>query len=329
MTANNGQFQILSLSGGGFRGLFTAQILADMEKKAGKPIGQCFDLVCGTSIGGIIALAIGMEKEMSEIVELMKKHGEKIFPERGLWRMVCSAKRSNRPLENLVGEIFGERTLKSSEHKLLVPAANYSTGTPQFFKTLHCEEFEDLGYKMRDVAMATSAAPVYFPVYKLDRALYVDGGIFGNNPSLLGIHEAAYYLKKRKENMRLLSIGTMGGACRADASKGVNFGIWQWRESLFDLTISMQEGVAGVIAKRELGDKHYYHIDKSPTGVQEKNIGLDVATPAAIETLTSMADQASREFLGSPQSDMFLGYSAPKFTSFHKQEGGSNGNKNT
>lgn len=336
MVDDNSQFQILSLSGGGFRGLFTARILADLEQQteqitgSRKPIGRCFDLICGTSIGGILALAIGLEKPMAEIAALMEEKGRKIFPRKGKFSGLFSTKHDNRLLVELVDEIFGDCAVNDSRHRLLVPAVNFSTGAPQIFKTSHCESLTDLGYKMRDVALATSAAPGYLPMHKMQKTgtLYVDGGLFGNNPSLFGIYEARYYLGVAEEDIRLLSIGTMGGDHRADTNKGVDVGFWGWKDSLFSLTISSQEKVVNFMAERQLRER-YCSIDETPVGVQEKNIGLDVADKPAIETLTSMAEQASRKFLGSDKGKTFLRHTADEFKPLYKQKGESNGSKNT
>ena len=75
----NNRFNILSLPGGGYRGLYTARIMADFEDQFGKPIGQSFDLIAGTSIGGILALAAAYEVPMSTVVDLFQDHGKKIF----------------------------------------------------------------------------------------------------------------------------------------------------------------------------------------------------------------------------------------------------------
>ncbi|WP_457833194.1 patatin-like phospholipase family protein, partial [Staphylococcus aureus] len=77
--AGRKRFQILALSGGGYRGLFTAKVLADLEQEIGGPIAAKFDLIAGTSIGGILALAVAMEVPAEQMVSLFEKHGEKIF----------------------------------------------------------------------------------------------------------------------------------------------------------------------------------------------------------------------------------------------------------
>ena len=236
------RFNILALSGGGFRGLYTATVLERLEEQAGKPVAQCFDLICGTSIGGILAMALALEKPARDIVNLMEQHGPEIFPETfcsrkgwlsSLCKSLCKAKYQNRQLKRMVDKLFDNHTLADSPYRLLIPAVNYSAGKPQFFKTSHNERLrEDYKRRMSDVAMATSAAPVFFPIYRSEdtNSCYVDGGLIGNAPGLFGIHEAIYFCGQAIEDIHLLSIGTMGGEFRMDASKRLNKGIVNWRE---------------------------------------------------------------------------------------------------
>lgn len=310
------RFNVLALSGGGFRGLYTATVLARLEEQVGKPIAQCFDLLCGTSIGGILAMALAIEKPAPSIVHLMEEYGPKIFP--GYKRLpsyLCKAKYSNTKLKQMADDLFEDRTLKESRHRLLIPTVNYSTGRPQFFKTPHHENLrEDLNRKISDIAMATSAAPVFFPIYESQdtSSCYVDGGLVGNAPGLFGVHEAQYFCNQSIENIHLLSIGTMGGNFRMDASKTLNKGIIQWREKLFLLTLSAQEKTADFMLRHQLGSR-YRLIDEHPTSEQEKNIGLDVASKAAIQTLKSMGEESAKKFLGKREANDFLSHTGNFF----------------
>ena len=106
----NPRFQVLSLSGGGYRGLYTAKILADLEQEIGGPIAQRFDLIAGTSIGGILALAVAMEIPAEQMVKLFEQHGQEIFKRRlSLWGIV-RAPYSPEPLKRLLSApgLFGE-----------------------------------------------------------------------------------------------------------------------------------------------------------------------------------------------------------------------------
>ena len=270
-------------------------------------------------MGGILAMALAIEKPAVELMDLVEQYGVKIFPKRkGFFSCLLKSKYSNKQLERLiVNELFGDLTLADSFHRLLIPAMNYSTGKPQFFKTPHHESFhEDHKRKMADVAMATSAAPVFFPIYQSKdiNSCYVDGGLVGNAPGLFGVHEAQYFCGQGIENIHLLSVGSMGGEFRMDASKTLNKGIIGWRERLFLLTISAQEKTADFMLRHQLGER-YHLIDELPTREQEKNIGLDVANKAAIHTLKSMGEESAKQFIGKPDAADFLSHTPEPFNS--------------
>lgn len=320
MPNKDDRFSILSLSGGGFRGLFTAQVLAELEEEAGKPIGRCFDLICGTSIGGILALAIGLEKPMTEVVAIMEECGSKIFPSRKKFCGLLRAKYSNVPLKDMAEEIFGNHRIAESRHRLMIPAVNFSVGSARFFKTAHHESFkQDYKIKMSDVAMATSAAPTYLPMYELgdSSGYYVDGGLVANDPGLFGIHEAVHFLRQDNKKIIMLSIGTMGAEFRRDASKTPNAGLYTWGTGVFLLTLSAQEKMVDSLIGHQLGDERYHRIDESPTVEQKKNIDLDIANKCAIDTLKSMGRQAGKVFIGSHKSNIFLQRSAEEFQPCH------------
>lgn len=312
-------FNILALSGGGFRGLYTATVLAGLEKRTEKPIARCFDLICGTSIGGVIALALGLEKPAEEIAAIIEKRGPEIFPNsRKHWvRYFFKPKHRNTMLQQAADELYGDSAMHDSRHRLIIPTVNYSTGKPQFFKTPHHDTFRaDRERKMSDVALATSAAPIFFPVYqsKETSSCYVDGGLVGNAPGMFGVHEAMHFCGQDIADINLLSIGTMGGEFRMDSSKSLNKGIFQWREKIFLLTISSQEKITDFMLRHQLGER-YFLIDELPTHEQAPNIGLDIADNAAIRTLKSMGEESAKAFIGKPEANAFLSHSAPPYQS--------------
>ena len=330
MNGKTKTFNILALSGGGFRGLYTATVLTALEKEAGKPIAQCFDLICGTSIGGMIALALGLEKPAKKIAATIEKRGPEIFPnskKRWIRRIpkihrCLRAKYSNIPLNWAANELYGDSAMRHSRHRLIIPTVNYSTGKPQFFKTPHHRSFRtDHNRKMSDVALATSAAPIFFPVYqsKEMNSCYVDGGLVGNAPGMFGVHEAMRFCGQDIANINLLSIGTMGGEFRMDSSKTLNKGVFRWGKNIFLLTISSQEKVTDFMLRHQLGER-YSLIDELPTHEQLPNIGLDIADKSAIQTLKSMGEESVKAFVGKPEANVFLSHSAPSYQSCYLKE---------
>jgi patatin-like phospholipase/acyl hydrolase len=164
-------FQILALSGGGYRGLFTSSILAKLEEQAKRPIGDCFDLITGTSIGGVIALSLGLGKSAESIRKMFLDHGEEIFtrgepPRRYLAKWKARWSQWRRPkydgsvLREKIEEVVGKNTrLGDARTRLLIPSVNMTKGSVQMFKTAHHPNFmNDCKLSAADVAMATAAA---------------------------------------------------------------------------------------------------------------------------------------------------------------------------
>ena len=300
-------FHILALSGGGFRGLFTALALADMEEAAGKPIGQCFDLICGTSIGGMIAMGLGVEKPVQEMADVMLDKGRNIFPGKGFKMFgglkIFSAKHSNRNLREVVESVFGDKTMADSKRPLLIPVVNYSNGKPRIFKSL-CGSHLVAGkkWKMADIAMAATAAPLYFPMWRMPdesgSTVYIDGGLYATAPGLLGVHELAFNLKKDINRISLLSVGTMCADARIGKSS-LNRGIWGWGKGgrLFDIAVSAQENLANFMLKQQLGKERYQVIDHRPVGEQSECLGLDIVTDDAKNILRSAAQNEMQDFM--------------------------------
>lgn len=331
MSGQPQRFNILALSGGGFRGLFTAVVLARLEEQIGRPIARCFDLICGSSVGGIIGMALALEIPAHEIKRLFELNGDCLFQERGWASRLCNrlglpshqAKYSNVRLKELAYELFGEKTFGDSTRRLLITSVNFSTGKPQFFKTPHHPGLRvDADLLMSEAAMATSAAPVFFPAYRIGRSgsVHVDGGLAGNAPGLFGVHEAKHFLGQPEKNIQLLSIGTAGGLCCLDARNSLDMGALRWREHVVLLTLSAQESVADSMLHHELGDR-YLKIDVVPAPEQQINIGFDAADAAAIQTLKSLGDDSAKRFLGIPEADAFLTHRAPPLTSLARDGG--------
>lgn len=304
-------FQALALTGGGYRGLFTARALQVMEDHINEPIGRKFDLICGTSIGGIVALAVALEIPMRIVVETFEKDGEIIFPPRelprsnigkfaDLWRYARRPRYSGKVLRETIAKIIPEHmTLADAMHPLAVPAVNVTQGQPQVFKTRHKAEWtRDSHFKALDVALATAAAPTYFELAELDGHLYADGGLFANAPDLIAIHEAEHFFDVSVKNIRLLSVGTTTKSYSISFSAGRGFGIadWMTEDRLFAVTIASQQQFVDQLVRHRLADR-YLRIDHEPSQEQARDLGLDVATSNARRTLKALADKVVTDVL--------------------------------
>ena len=184
---------ILALSGGGYKGLFSARVLSCLEKDFGCPIAKKFDLIAGTSIGGIIAIALALEIPAEEIEKLFIEKGNIIFKKRHFWSNghFFNSKYNNSGLKDTLSVLFEDKTIGDLKHRIIITTVNYTEGKPQLFKTPHCAELcKDKNTKLIDVAMATSAAPTFFPIYHSTLGDFVDGGLVANHPGYFATIEA-------------------------------------------------------------------------------------------------------------------------------------------
>lgn len=303
----NTSFQILALSGGGYRGLYTATILAELERELGGPIARHFDLIAGTSIGGILALALANEIPAQKLVEMFISKGADIFKPRTRFPLFRSSFSSDT-LKAVISEadLLGDRVLGESLHPIIVPAINYSTGKPVLFKTPHNQGFRfDHANKMVDIALATSAAPTYFPRHFFQHNQYVDGGLFANAPGLLAVHEAEMFLGANLSELKLLSIGTMSSKFTVNPENNRDGGAIDWgggnpakaAQRLFGLSISVQESLCDFMLKHRLGDR-YIHVDEDLTDDRSKAVSLDKADKKAQEVLRGAGLEKAKCCLG-------------------------------
>lgn len=316
-------FHILALSGGGYRGLYTATVLAELEQAMGGPLAQCFDLICGTSAGGMLALGLAAEIPARELKQLFEEQGKRIFGQPGwLRRMVgfwIGAKYQATGLEAVLTERFGDMTIGELKHRVLVPTVNCATGRGQFFKTPHHPKFEfDHKMKVVDVARATTAAPAYFPLARNNRGVYADGGLVGNAPGFFGLHEVRQFLTPdRSAQVRVLAIGTMSIGATVRGSASLDRGVLGWGADLFNLVLSAQESATDYMLKQSLGDD-YYVIDDKATPEQSLDIKrLDLVTPGSTLTLRDRGMHSAQRALGDDKFAAFRSHAAARAQFFH------------
>jgi patatin-like phospholipase/acyl hydrolase len=322
-------FQILALSGGGFRGLYTAHILAELERAAGKPLARCFDLLAGTSVGGILALGLSAEIPAAQMRDKFGERGKVIFSDRrrpknpfeiafDFGRSFFKPKYDGIELRRTIESMLGKDTLLgNAKHRVIVPAVNMTKGAIQIFKTPHHNAFVvDHALHMTDIAMATSAAPTYFPMASVKESLFVDGGIFANAPDFCALHEARYYLEIPQEEIRIISIGSTTSGYSLSHAKGANYGAFRWFSGgrLISTTISAQQQLTDFTLKHLLGDG-YLRLDEPQSHEQAEDLALDVATDAAKSTILGLANATVQRSIGSPTIRGMLNHAArpPRF----------------
>ncbi len=190
--------KVLSVDGGGIKGIIPAMVLAEMEDRSNVRIAEMFDLIAGTSAGGIIALGLNVKDSngcpthsAKEIIKFFTDDGHKIF-NRSLWKRLRSVgglrdeKYDHEELVRILKKYMGDSTLGSCITETLISSYDIKNRCTQFFKSWKLEHQD---YKMWELSRATSAAPTYFEPIELDGAVLVDGGVFANNPAMCAYAE--------------------------------------------------------------------------------------------------------------------------------------------
>ena len=328
ISRNEENFKILSIDGGGIKGLYSAVVLADFEEKYGK-LSKHFDLICGTSTGGIIALAIAAGIPAKQIVKLYIENGPTIFPYKvksnrilGVIKQILfSSKYSDDRLREALNRVFGKKTLSDCETNVLIPVSNITTGLPRIIKNDHSPKLTlDNGHTLVDVAMATTAAPTYFPIQSISTMpkpaeQFVDGGLFANNPSLHGIQEAyRYFINKPNTNFTkysLLSIPTLHENFSYKRKlKILKRPVILWGTKLLPLMMDLQSTSTDFHIKylNESLKGDYLRISTPElTKRESKLIALDNSSTKSLDILVDKGHQSTLEYIESSEIKVFFG----------------------
>ncbi|WP_265029700.1 patatin-like phospholipase family protein [Wolbachia endosymbiont (group A) of Philonthus cognatus] len=257
---------ILSVDGGGIRGIIPAIILAEIEKRARKPISQIFDLMAGTSTGGIVVAGLCKKDQQgnpqysaNDLVELYQKYGSYIFKSSFFRRSILSwfncAQYPHKNIESILEKYFGDDTLQNTLNNVLLTSYDIQNNCPFFFKSWK----EDRNFiKLRDVLRAATAAPTYFaPKYlKINQKemVLVDGGVFANNPAA-----CAYASGKRlfpNDNILLLSIGTGRTDRSIEYANSKRFGKIGWIKPLLNVMFASSLDAVNYQLDQVIADKY-------------------------------------------------------------------------
>lgn len=232
-------FRILSFDGGGIRGVYAATILDRIETTItnGQPISDYFDTIAGTSTGGIIALGLGLKKTAAQIKKLYIENGNQVFPEfwsRNPWvkfaRQLFRVLHDHRMLERLLYETFEDARLGDSSARLVIPAFMGPKTQIAVLKTDHHPDFaRDHLMAAWEAARATSAAPAFFSGHGEDDYVFLDGGVWANNPIMIAVVDALSAYDVSREQIEVFSIGT-GNAPYEISKFAVRGGFFQWRD---------------------------------------------------------------------------------------------------
>lgn len=247
------------------RGLYTAALLQKLTTSfhgSDLDIGSGFDLIVGTSTGAILAAGLAAGVPLAKIVELYAHEGKRIFtdpmPDHSRWldllgwlkRNVNKPANSAEHLKNVLDRLFGTETLGELYGRrgiaLCITSVDLLKETARVFKTGHVNgKVMDDALRIRDVCLASAAAPVFLPLVHIeDASVFVDGGLWANNPIMVALVEALEIAEDR--DIEIISIGTCPAPAGTVISKSeLNRGLWGWLFNTKTLSVSMNAQAHG------------------------------------------------------------------------------------
>ena len=264
-------FRILSIDGGGIKGILPAAVLAECERRflKGGSAANYFDMIAGTSTGGIIALGMAAGLRAEEVLEIYMRHGSEIFPQpwtpptrfgralRSVYQFArdLAVYRYNRePLERALRDRFGNRKLGSVNVRLNIPTFD-GFNEVNVLKTPHHPDFRlDWQEELVTVALATSAAPTFFSTYRNGTRHFADGGVWANNPVMVALVDAMSCFNVDRHKIDILSLGCGDQDLRMTDGQIKRGGLFHWRtiiESAMHLQSQNALGQAGLLIGRD------------------------------------------------------------------------------
>ena len=220
----NSKIRVLAIDGGGIRGVIPAQLLVHIEeilreisRDEKAKISDYFDLIAGTSTGGILmALILAPEPSYSaaDMVKLYVKHGAEIFSRSAMTRFIdrngwFHPLYQHAPIERILEAYLGDLKISDLKRPCLIPTYNIETGTATFISSLEILKNPTSDCLVKDALRATTAAPTYFAPTRKKQGAFIDGGMFANNPALCAYVEATKFPSEpHTRDIMVLSLGT-------------------------------------------------------------------------------------------------------------------------
>jgi patatin-like phospholipase/acyl hydrolase len=297
-------FNVLSLDGGGIRGLITAVWLQRLETRLGKPLHEFFDLLAGTSTGSILACAVSAGIKTDEVVDLYQQRGAAIFPgsasrlanrlKRTFSEGLSAPKYDGRPLEEQLQRVFAERRFGSLKVRTLVTSYNTLTRDALIFKSWKSAH-RDLA--VWELCRASAAAPSYFAahVLRVGSADYplIDGGVVANNPTACAIAEACRIQTDQPEAARIpldsfvvASFGTGASTRPIEAEEAKTWGALEWATPIVDVLFDGAADATDYIAQQLLPTTRYFRFQ---TNLDAAYDDLDDASSTNLNALAGVA----------------------------------------
>lgn len=309
------EFKILSIDGGGIKGIYPATVLAELEERylGGQSVADHFDLITGTSTGGIIALGLSMRIPARKLANLYVDHGRAIFPEPrfgrigSAWaelRKYASYRYDRSALKDLLTEKFGDTTLGQARSRLCIPSCDGQFGDVYIFKTPHHPDFvKDGSQSMKTVALATAAAPTFFQPLLEGGYRFVDGGIWANNPIMIGVVDALSAFDVDRHRVRILSLGCGDEPYTVSDGMVRWGGMFSWRTAIQGAIAFQSQNALGQ-AKLLLGAERVVRMAPDlvhpPIALDDYRRASQMLPSAADQSVSLSGPSIAEAFLSSP-----------------------------
>lgn len=282
-------FNILSVDGGGLRGIYAASILLKMEQELKMNFLEEFDLIVGTSTGAIIAAALAISISAQTVVDLYLQQGGFIF-KKNFGGGIITPKYNNNNLKQVLDEVFQNNMFSDVKTRLMITATNVSDGMPWVFKSAYHERLtRDQGVKLADAVLSSCCAPIYFNPYEMNDQLLADGGLWANNPALAALTETlGHNIDMKKYKIRMLSLGS-GVNVKSYPLDWVDkkWGVARWGTGLIDVIFNMQSFSVERYLGALMNEDQYLRINFEA----EENLSVD-----DVKTLSLLMDQGANDF---------------------------------
>jgi hypothetical protein len=281
-------------------------------------VADYFDLIVGTSTGGIIALGLGMGMSAKDILSFYEDYGPSIFSGNRRFRFLKSlfrAKYDPLPLKIALTNVFGDRKLGESRKRLVIPSLNIETGEVHVWKTAHHPRLaHDYKCKAVEVALSTAAAPTFFPTYVADSGTpLIDGGMWANNPIAVATVEAIGILGWPVDQIQILSLGCTTPPLDVNWGRSHSLGKFGWADKIADVFLVAQSSSAHGMAQHLVKDRQ--QVTRISPLIATKRFELDGARE--IPSLKGLGNSEARKALPDIRERFFSNPVEDDFVPFH------------
>jgi len=285
--------RVLAIDGGGIRGIIPALVLTELERRAGRRVFELFDLIAGTSTGGILACALSAPRPMParRLVALYEEEGPEIF-ELSLAQRIRSAgglldeKYDSAALDSALVRFLSDKRLSETRPDLMVPSYDTAAPGPYFFKTTKARVDREDDFPLSVVARATSAAPTYFEPLEVGERSLIDGGVFALNPGMSAFAEVIG--QSAVGDIVLVSLGTGEQTRKRPFDEVKDWGLVEWGRPLIEVVFDGSSDAVDYQLRQVLPSDRYWRLQVQLTAASD---AIDDASADNLRRLRRHAEE--------------------------------------